>query len=37
MRRVQIEGDIQLGQGYASGGYLANTNVIGNLNGASQQ
>ena len=37
MRRVQIEGNMQLGQGYASGGYLANSNVKGQINGASQQ
>jgi hypothetical protein len=37
MRRVQIEGSIQLGQGYSSGGYLANSNIKGNINAASQQ
>merc|ERR1711998_62785 len=37
MRRMQIEGSMQLGQGYSSGGYLANSNVKGTVNAASQQ
>lgn len=37
MRRVQIEGSMQLGQGYSSGGYLSNSNIKGTINAASQQ
>jgi len=29
MRRVQIEGSVQLGEGWSSGGYLANSNIKG--------
>ena len=36
MRRTRIVGDITLGQGYSSGGYLANSEVTGTIYAASQ-
>jgi hypothetical protein len=36
MRRTRVVGDITLGQGYASGGYLANSEVTGTIHAASQ-
>jgi len=44
MRRVQVEGDIEVfgydapnpGAGYASGGYMADSYVTGNINAGSQ-
>ena len=37
MRRAKVHQDITLGQGYASGGYIANTEVGGTIYAASQQ
>jgi len=37
MRRTRIVGDITLGQGYASGGFLANSEVTGTIHAGSQQ
>jgi len=37
MRRVHIDGDMQLGQGYASGGFLSDSWVSGTIYSASQQ
>jgi len=36
MRRTRIVGDILLGQGYASGGYLGNSEVTGTIYAGSQ-
>jgi hypothetical protein len=35
MRRVHIDGDMQLGQGYSSGGFLADAWVSGTIYAAS--
>lgn len=37
MRRMNIAGDITLGWGWSSGGYMSNTNVQGHVNAGSQQ
>jgi hypothetical protein len=37
MRRTRIVGDITLGIGWSSGGYMGNTEVTGNINAYSQQ
>lgn len=37
MRRVNVVGDMELGQGYASGGYMANSKVSGRIYSNSQQ
>ena len=37
MRRTRIVGDITLGKGYSSGGYLANSEVTGTIYANSQQ
>ena len=37
MRRTRIVGDITLGIGWSSGGYIGNTEVTGNINAYSQQ
>ena len=37
MRRTRIVGDITLGEGWSSGGYLANSEVTGTIHANSQQ